>query len=312
MIARRLRKAGIVGMNHRNRELVQRLNPRRLLPAVDDKIHSKALCLAAGVAAPAQLGVVRAHHELAGLGERLARQRDFVVKPARGAQGNGILVVHGRRGDDFVVSGGRTLAPRDLRHRVSEILSGLYSLGGQEDAALFEERLGVHPDLAELCHDGVPDVRVLVYRGVPVMAMVRLPTHRSRGRANLHQGAIGAGVDLASGRLCAAIWRDRAIERHPDTGAKVLGHELPQFGHAMLQAVRAADCTGLGYIGVDLVIDAQRGPVVLELNARPGLSIQLANAGGLQPRLTRAARVAKPDLPAERRVELGRQLAAAH
>ena len=46
-------------------------------------------------------------------------------------------------------------------------------------------------------------------------------------------------------------------------------------------AARTFDMTGLGYLGVDMVIDRERGPLLLELNARPGLQIQVANQKGL-------------------------------
>ena len=41
----------------------------------------------------------------------------------------------------------------------------------------------------------------------------------------------------------------------------------------------------MGYLGVDIVIDATAGPLMLELNARPGLNIQIANQEGLVHRL---------------------------
>jgi len=41
----------------------------------------------------------------------------------------------------------------------------------------------------------------------------------------------------------------------------------------------------MGYLGVDIVLDAQAGPLMLELNARPGLNIQIANQEGLLHRL---------------------------
>ncbi|MRR31196.1 alpha-L-glutamate ligase-like protein, partial [bacterium] len=50
------------------------------------------------------------------------------------------------------------------------------------------------------------------------------------------------------------------------------------------------EMTGLGYLGVDLVIDRDRGPLLLELNARPGLAIQLANRHGLRTRLDQVDR----------------------
>ncbi len=44
--------------------------------------------------------------------------------------------------------------------------------------------------------------------------------------------------------------------------------------------------TGLGYQGIDIVLDREQGPLILELNARPGLNIQIANRAGLHKRLT--------------------------
>jgi len=36
-----------------------------------------------------------------------------------------------------------------------------------------------------------------------------------------------------------------------------------------------------------MVIDADRGPLILEMNARPGLNIQIANCTGLAKRIAR-------------------------
>ncbi len=186
----------------------------------------------------------------------------------------------------------------DLRFHAAEILSGLFSLGGQPDEVLVEECLEVHPRFAELSGSGVPDVRVLIYRGVPVMAMMRLPTRRSGGRANLHQGAVGVGIHLSTGRCERALWKRGFITHHPDTEKPLLDTEVPQFPLLLEVAVRAAAQTELQYLGVDLVVDATRGPLVLELNARPGLSIQLANGKGLLPRLRAVDRASQPQVEA--------------
>jgi len=308
-LVRSIRDAGILGINRRNREYVQAANPRRQFPTVDDKIRTKVLCERAGVATPALHGVVGVHSELRRLGHMLDGIDSFAIKPAHGAQGNGILVVTEREGDRFRSAGGRRLGLADVRYRIAEILSGLFSLGGQPDRALVEECLTVHPALARICSSGVPDIRVVVYRGLPAMAMVRLPSRRSAGRANLHQGAIGAGVDLASGRLSAAVQKDRYVERHPDTGEPIVGLRIPDFDAVLRQTVRAASAVELGYVGVDIVLDEERGPVVLELNARPGLSIQIANRAGLLPRLDEIDGIPIEGITLEDRVELGRSLA---
>ena len=132
---------------------------------------------------------------------------------------------------------------------------------------------------------GVPDVRIIVFLGVPVMSMVRLPTRLSGGRANLHQGAVGAGVDLATGTTLTAVWRNDVVEEHPDTGNKVSDVKIPGWQALLKLAARCYELTGLGYQGVDIVLDRDKGPMILELNARPGLAIQIANRSGLEPRL---------------------------
>ena len=216
--------------------------------------------------------------------------------------------MRGREEDGWLRPNGSRVGLDDVRFRISEILSGLFSLGGQADRAIIEECLTVHPLLREVSFGGVPDLRVILYRGIPAMAMLRLPTRKSDGRANLHQGAVGVGVDLATGRMIHAVLGSRAVKEHPDTGHPLVGPEAPFFDELLLRAARLGMVSQLGYIGVDLVIDERRGPVVLELNARPGLAIQAANARGLLPVLEAIDRGWEPLPTAEERVARAREL----
>lgn len=309
-----LKRRGILGINRRNADYTLAWNARRLYPLVDDKLVTKRLCQLAGIAVPKLLAVARTHLQARRLLDELKGESAFVLKPARGAMGNGILVLEQREGRLF--RGPKPYSREDLEYHAAGIISGLYSLAGHADVAMVEERLETHPALAPLRDDGVPDIRVIVYRGVPVMCMMRLPTRISGGRANLHQGAVGIGIDLVSGRATNAMLRGRRIEKSPDTGQPLLGFELPDFDSVLRTAVAATDQTGLGYVGADVVLDARLGPVVLELNARPGLAIQLANRAGLLPRLDAVdARLGPKEAPAAplelaERIELGRSLAA--
>ena len=300
-----LRREGVLGINRRNHEFTLRWNPRRNYPLVDDKLETKRLCEAAGIPIPGLIAVARRQGDVRSMVVELASLSQFVLKPARGAMGNGILVVRGREGDRWRRAGGRLLTDEDLRYHAASIISGMYALGGQPDVAFVEELLEVHPALAEIASDGVPDVRVIVHRGVPVMSMTRLPTRRSRGRANLHQGAIGAGVDLATGRIVHAVLDNAPVTRHPDTDRPLLGIGVPSFARVLEIAVAACDETGLGYVGADVVVDARRGPVILELNARPGLAIQAANRAGLVPRLRAVGERVRPGATRAERIALG-------
>jgi alpha-L-glutamate ligase-like protein len=150
---------------------------------------------------------------------------------------------------------------------------------------LIEYRVRFDPVFEAISYQGVPDIRVIVFLGVPVMSMVRLPTRMSGGKANLHQGAIGAGIDITNGTTLTAVWQNNIVDEHPDTGTPVTGVRIPHWDRLLHIAARGYELTGLGYIGMDLVLDKDKGPLILELNARPGLNIQIANRSGLLPRL---------------------------
>lgn len=283
--ARRLRERGILGMNRRNAACILDYNPRARFPIVDDKLRMHTVCREIGVPTPAVYAVVSSYAQLRCLDELLAGRSDFVIKPNRGSAGRGVLVVCGREGRDFVRHNGQRLSLEALRQHLSDVLSGMYSLGGRPDSAFVQQRVRLHPAFAGVSFKGIPDVRVVVYRNEPAMAMLRLPTHKSGGRANLHQGGIGAGIDLETGRTHHAVQHNRFIYHHPDTEAPLVGVEVPAWADVLAMSRQVARAVGLGYVGVDVVIDAADGPMLLEANARPGLAIQIANGQGLVPRL---------------------------
>lgn len=283
--ARRLKELGILGMNRRNAACILDHNPRCLFPIVDDKLRMRDLCVRIGVPAPETYGVVAYHSLLRHLRENLHGLEDFVIKPNHGSAGRGVLVIVGREGDDCIRHNGEVIPLDQVRQHLSDILSGMYSLGGHPDQAIVQQRIQLHPAFVPIAYKGIPDIRVILYRNEPAMAMLRLPTKASGGRANLHQGGIGTGVDLATGVTDHAVQCNRFVERHPDTGVAVVGMQVPYWNEVLEMSRRVAQAVGLGYIGVDIVVDARQGPMLLEANARPGLAIQIANGAGLLPRL---------------------------
>ena len=280
-----LRRRGLLGMNRRNVAYIARYNERRLYPLVDDKRLTKQRAKAHDVATPTLRSVIHTQHTVKDLESRLKDLPSFAIKPARGAGGKGILVVRERSDGLFVKSSGQTLTINDLQRHCSNILAGLHSLAGAPDTAIIEDLIEPAPYFEPLSVEGVPDIRVIIFRGIPIMAMLRLSTHASDGKANLHQGAIGVGLDLASGRCIHAVQHSSRVHTHPDTGVSLDHIAIPDWENLLTLAARCHDLTGLGYLGADIVVDNNRGPLMLELNARPGLAIQIANGMGLLPRL---------------------------
>lgn len=299
--ARRLRASGLLGMNQRNGDYILRYNQRKYYPLVDDKLRTKKLAESAGIAVPTLYAVIEAEYQIKKLPELLEPYDDFVIKPAHGSGGEGIMIIKGKRKGSFRKLNGMLLSYDEVGHHISNILSGMYSLGGQPDVALIEYRVDFDPVFEHVSYQGVPDIRTIVFRGIPVMSMLRLPTRQSDGKANLHQGAIGVGINLANGHTTSGVWHEDLIDSHPDSGYSINDLVIPGWENFLLLSASCQELVSLGYIGVDIVLDSKLGPLMLEINARPGLSIQLANKKGLLPRLQKVEKMKTiPASPAER------------
>jgi len=280
----------ILGMNARSIEYL-RGNKKGSRSLADNKLKTKQRLVKNGLAAADLISVVRESSELRDFNwESLSSS--FVIKPNRGMGGEGILIIFNRlKNGRWLTTGRRQLTEEDLTSHVLNILDGNFSLSNTPDIALFESRLTVDPLFKRFSNDGIPDIRVIVYNKVPVMAMLRVPTKKSVGKANLAQGGLGIGIDIATGLTTHVVQKgwlyEKEISRHPDTNATLRGVQVPYWSKILETAVLAAAMIGLKYSGVDLSVDKKRGPVILEVNARPGLGIQLANMSPLRERLRR-------------------------
>jgi len=280
------KKYGILGMNARNIDYVMHYNERQYYPMVDNKLITKKMAQEAHITVPQLFNKVEFIHDIHAVLDDLPRYHEgFVIKPVAGAGGGGIIVIKEIRGKFFITSSGAALTRRDLAYHMSNILAGLYSLGGQTDQVMIEKRINGHPIFENIAYKGVPDVRVIVFKGYPVMAMLRLPTRMSDGKANLHIGGIGVGVNLKTGTTTFGISHGSYIDMHTDTLKTLSNIMVPDWEKTLNIAARICDIMPLGYLGCDFIYDAETGTNLLEVNARPGLAVQIANKAGLKPRL---------------------------
>lgn len=280
-----LNALGIMGMNQRNSAYIAHYNDRKLYPRVDDKYLTKELAIEFEINVPKLIGVIRHQHEVKRIDQQLKAHQRFVIKPSMGSAGKGILVITGKTDQHFLKPSGETVSIQDIRRHINNTLSGLYSLGGRNDKALIEEAIQFSDAFDGFSYQGVPDIRVIVFQGYPIMAMMRLSTKSSDGKANLHQGAVGVGIDIVTGKARSSVQWGKPIDHHPDTGRILSELKVPHWDEIIELSARCYEMTELGYLGADIVIDKSKGPQILELNARPGLAIQVANNTGLLPRL---------------------------
>lgn len=159
-------------------------------------------------------------------------------------------------------------------------------------------------------------LRVLMVRDAdgPFVAAAthRFGTSGSGVTDNFSQGGLVAELDMASGRLGTALSvgpRNQLLEHgtHPDTGARIGGVVVPDWGGLRTLVDRLAEAfPELRYAGWDIAMTAE-GPVVIEGNSHPSLRFfQLFEPILDRPRL---AAFLAPYLPVARRTSGRRRVA---
>jgi len=277
------------------KSLIKKWNPEQMM-LIGDKVEQKLRLEAKGVPVPRTYMVLEAEDDVMRFQRWLREGKvGFALKPSKGHGGNGVLVL-GRTGSGMLMaSSGVSVEPDIVMDHARKILAGSFC-GGEPDKAIVEERMVLSKRLRELLTEGLLDIRVIVYRGFPIMAMTRLPTKRSGGRANIHQGALAAGISISEGRITSATYDRRTVRRHPNTGRDLVGFRFLVWDDVLEASSAASAAMEMGFVGVDLTVDERRGVVVIEVNKRPGLEIQNANGSGLLGRIRYVDRMMRKEL----------------
>ena len=276
---------GVLGLNARSLLYIKPFNPKKAVAFADDKMKTKAFLSARGIPTAKLFARIETRRQL--------QSFDFnslpdvcVLKPNYGFGGEGIIILKGRKNGEFLEQGKTPISTQRLREHIEDILDGKFSVNGLQDTAFFEQILIADECFTPFRPAGLPDIRIIVFNLVPVMAMLRIPTAESGGKANVHQGGIGIGIDIAKGTTTHAAQHHSMITELPH-GGSVSGIQLPRWEELLLIASKIQYITNIGYLAVDLTIDRELGPVLLEVNARAGLMVQVANLAPLRSRLER-------------------------
>lgn len=295
-------------MNARNYLYIYPNNDQDSKKRADDKMETKKVLLKHGISTPAVFARFEDRKNIQDFDWMSLPETGFVLKPARGYAGGGILPIRKFKDGIGITTTGVEYTIEQLQSHAFDILDGGFSLQYLPDKCFIEDRLIPYPMFRKLGAVGVPDIRVIVFHHVPVMAMLRFPTEESGGKANITLGAIGFGIDLRTGITTSAYSKKGMIKVIPSTKIKTRGIKIPHWDDIMLLAARTQSVCGLGYAGVDIVLDKEGRPNVLEVNARPGLAIQNANLASLRTRLERIEAIPIPS--PERGVEVAKSLFA--
>ncbi len=274
-------KGSVLSINARNRNVVLDRNPKHLIQLANDKLQAKQVLSAAGVPVPETVHEYSGQLECQELDKELEHLSSFVVKPNRGSQGRGILVIREKVSGGWKQANGSIISLTGIQRHIQEIIAGSYSSDGKEDSAFIEPFLVQHEMLNKISPFGLCDIRVIVNEGKTIASMWRVPTSESNGKANLHQGAIGVSIDIDTGITSRAQLHGKSITVHPDTQQNLCDVTIPFWGEIVAMSEKCYKALPLGYLGVDVCIDEKVGPLVLEVNARPGLEIQNVRDKGI-------------------------------
>lgn len=308
----------ILGINRRNQEYIRPYNPLSSKKISDNKLFTKRLLDKAGIKTPKTIKVIRTKRQLTFF-DWDSLPKSFVVKPNRGTGGNGIIVFYGKKKGEntWIRPNNRYMTKEQLRIHFEKILDGSFSMGNSKDIVIIEERILNHSKLKKYSYRGVPDIRLIIFNKVPVMAMIRFPTKDSEGKANLHAGGLCVGINIATGETTNAIQlKKKSILENTYTNVEyttdfkenlpLIGIQMPHWDEILETGIKCQEISHIGFLGVDIAIDENNGPLVFELNARPGLGIQMANNMGLRPGLERLKGI--EDLSAQRAIRLAKAL----
>ena len=284
---RGVRLEDLLGINARSADYLV-LNKKLARKRADNKLFTKRVLKKKKIPHPKLIAVLKNHSQVEKF-DWSNLNGGFVIKPVKGFGGKGIMLVRSsvKEPGSFILPGGKRVGTEDLKLHALDIVEGRYSHNSLPDKAMIEEGIKIHPKFRKMAVGGAPDVRVIVFNRVPIMAMLRLPTEESGGRANLDQGAVGLGIDMATGITTHGVIRAEPIKYFPETDKKVNGISIPHWDKILKMAVETQMASRLAYLSVDMLIDEEKGPLVLELNDQPGLKIQIANMQGLKKRLER-------------------------
>jgi alpha-L-glutamate ligase-like protein len=274
----------LLGQNARNLNYIKNYNTKIAKKLADSKLNTKEFLSANSVATPETIMTINNENTIDdSLFDKLIPP--FVVKPNWGFWGKWILIFTKISSSlDYITNDWQVFTKKELLSHFRAILDWFYSLSWNRDKVLIEKKIELDEEIELLWKYWLPDIRIIVFNMVPVMAMLRVPTEISNWKANIHAWACWVWIDIWTWKLTYITSYSKIIKSIPGVW-DVRWLKLPDWDKALALAVKSQQVTKIWYIWCDIVLDKVLWPLVLELNIRPWLEVQMANLSPLKNRL---------------------------
>ncbi|MDO8269190.1 MAG: sugar-transfer associated ATP-grasp domain-containing protein, partial [Candidatus Levybacteria bacterium] len=117
----------ILGMNARNFLYIRRYNSAEAKKIADDKLEMKNVLIQNGIKTPTLYSIFYDRDSLKNYDWSALPERGFVIKPARGYAGAGILPIRKWENGIGTTANGQTYTIKQLESHILDILEGAYS-----------------------------------------------------------------------------------------------------------------------------------------------------------------------------------------
>jgi len=249
----------LLGQNARNLNYILEHNDEDSKILADSKLKTKDFLSKKWISVSPSIAIVKDIIELDSF-DFFSLPLPFVIKPNQWYWGKWIIIIDKIEDEFFIWNDNTKYSQLDLKKHSEEILQWFYSLSWNRDKVIFERKIVLHHSIELLWKFWLPDVRIIVFNLVPVMAMLRVPTQNSKWKANLHMWACWVWIDIWTWKLTNINQFGKSIKSIPWIW-DVRNIELPFWQEILLLASKVQNVTSIWYVWCDIVLDDIKWPI---------------------------------------------------
>lgn len=286
---------GILWNNARNLLYIRKFNDKKAIRLANNKLETKRFLWERWIPFAKTYAVIKNRKELAKFNFLNLQKKEFVIKPNHWSKGKWIYICKTLEEkpeikkrtwlqtlfkksfweDNYYISTWKkAVGETEFKRYLTDIISGKHSMTTWDDRIIVEEILRPWEAFKDFCEFGLADIRVIVFNLVPVAAMIRIPTDKSGGKANLAAGWIWLGIEVWTGKITSMLFKWKIYtKKFPEKFKHFQYKEIPFRNDILFLSSKIQYFVNLWYLALDRVI-TNDWPKLLEINARAWLEVQ--------------------------------------